>query len=87
MRHLAVRVADVAKAEGWLRAPVAVLPETSVDVEPILRKQAPTVGSDKVDSFQQELEDGFRDEVVEVDAHPPRLDSLAAAGDLTFELV
>src|SRR4029077_14788761 len=36
---------------------------------------------------QDEFEDGLRDEVVEVDAHPARLDALAAAVDLALELV
>ena len=41
----------------------------------------------QVDGLDDVLEDGLRDEVVEVHAHPARLDALAAAVDLARELV
>ena len=55
--------------------------------EVVIGKQAPTLCRDQIDRIDEELELLFRDEIVEVDPHPTRLDHLAPAGDDMFELM
>ena len=48
-------------------------------IEVVLREQLAGVRRDEVHGLEQVLEHRLADEVVEVDAHPARLDALAAA--------
>ena len=65
----------------------AVAPLAGVGIEAVVRQQAPALVRDQVDRVEDELELRLRQEVVEVDAHPARLDALAAAHDLALELL
>src|SRR3569623_3568866 len=62
-------------------------PLTGIEIEAVVRQQAPAVVRDQVDRVDDELELRLAEEVVEVDAHPARLDALAAADDLALEFL
>src|SRR5712692_5800148 len=80
-------VADVAQAQRWLGRSGAVRPEAAPRIEVVLGQEPPAVSGDEVHRLEDEIEHRLRDEVVEVDPDPPRLDPLAAAIDLALELV
>ena len=57
----------------------AVAPEPGERIEVVGRQEAPAVRRHEIDRRDDVVEDGLGDEVVERDARPPGLDSLAAA--------
>ena len=62
-------------------------PETAHGVESVEREEVESVVCNELHGAHDEVEHRFADEVVEVDAHPARLDALAPTEDLTLELV
>src|SRR6478609_8603854 len=85
--EVAVLEAHLVQAQGRLDRTVVVLPQTRRRLEDVVAEQAPTVTGHEPDRLDDVVGDDVGDEVVEVDAHPAGLDSLAAASDLALELV
>src|SRR4029453_10548618 len=85
--HAARVVADVSQAEGRFDDACSMMPEPGVGIEAVARQQPPAVSSNEVDRVEDVGEDSLADEIVEVDPDPTRFDALAAARDLSLELV
>jgi len=64
-----------------------MVPHTARGVEAVFGQQLPAVFGDEVDGVDEVTKHRFGNEVVEADARPAWLDSLATLGDLVFELV
>ena len=80
------RVVDIEKGERRSASAVDMDPLCGVYVKAVPREQFPPMGRHEVDCRSDEFENGFRDEVVEVDQHPPWLDSLTAEPDFVADL-
>ena len=81
------RVIEVAQSDCRFGNPGEVVPQSRFRHEPVVEQELPTVGGDEVDGVEEEGEDRFGKEVVEVDSNPPRLDAFAAANDFAFEFL
>src|SRR5262249_4557974 len=85
--HLARAIRDIGEAHRALRRRGAMAPLAAVWLEPVMRQEAPAVVGDEVNRVDQELKLRLAEEVVEVDAHPARLDAFTPAHDLALEFL
>ena len=62
-------------------------PQSGVGVEGVIGKEHVAVTSDERNRAHHVVEDSLADEVVEVDAYPPRFDAFATGSDGAFILM